>query len=162
MMDGVPPGPGTGYRAGRWGRTPPPRPPRARARRWQDETILIGKKMHYQLLYTFCDCDIKYTWMYFLRQLSATDDDSTYTWNHDQNQMVRFCCLIVILILFRKLFEACGNSGLIGYLIGGIIVGPHVFDIVDYYAIESIRILGRIGVCLLILEAGLHTGKFLI
>lgn len=97
--------------------------------------------------------------MFNSRQLSVTDDDSTFTWNYDQDQMARFCGLIVILLLFRKLFETCGNSGLIGYLIGGIIVGPYAFDLVDHYTIESIRILGRIGVCLLILEAGLHTGK---
>ena len=90
------------------------------------------------------------------RMLSVSDDDSTYSWDHYQLDMVQFATLVVVLLICRKLFEGIGNSGLIGYLIGGIIFGPHALNLVPEYMIESITILGRLGVCLLILEAGLH------
>jgi len=85
----------------------------------------------------------------------AKDDNATFTWDYTQELMVKLSVLIIVILGCGKLATHCRNSKLIGYVIGGILCGPQVMNIVPHAFIETFTVAGRIGVCLLILEAGI-------
>ena len=69
---------------------------------------------------------------------------------------------MVVIWVFGKIFKGLGLPVIFGELIGGIIVGPLAFNLVDPES-EIITILGELGIFFLMLHAGLETNpkKFL-
>lgn len=78
----------------------------------------------------------------------------------DVGEALQLCVFGVSLVGSAWLLDAAGGSGLLGYLFAGLLLGPQVLDFVPQ--IDSIRVLGRIGVAFLLLEAGLHIDKAIV
>ena len=72
----------------------------------------------------------------------------------DVNDAIWLCAFAMSLVVFEKLLSWMGGAGLLGYLFAGLIFGPQLVNVVP--KVDTIRVLGRIGVAFLLLEAGLH------
>jgi len=90
-----------------------------------------------------------------MRRLSGSDDggdahgsedDATYTYDHHQQDMAKFVALVMMCLVCRHILVRCGNSGLIGYLLAGMLAGPEALDIVPHYFVSTLTVLGRLGV----------------
>jgi len=67
------------------------------------------------------------------------------------------CAFGVVMLASAYCLNFIGGSGLLGYLFAGLAFGPQVLDVIP--ETDAIRILGRIGVGFLLMEAGLHLDK---
>jgi hypothetical protein len=70
---------------------------------------------------------------------------------------IKLCVFGVALLASAWILNKIGGSGLLGYLFAGLVFGPKVLDFVP--ETDALRILGRIGVAFLLMEAGLHLNK---
>eukprot|EP01047_Picozoa_sp_COSAG01_P034565 COSAG01_NODE_2603_length_7393_cov_39.196874_2_plen_523_part_00 len=70
---------------------------------------------------------------------------------------IQLCLFALALKSAAAFIDVIGGSGLLGFLIAGLIIGPQALDYVP--ETDAIRIIGRIGVSFLLLEAGLHLDK---
>ena len=67
---------------------------------------------------------------------------------------IKLSAFAFVLRIFAAALDYMGSAGLLGYLFAGLLFGPQLADFVP--ETDAIRILGRIGVGFLLLEAGLH------
>ena len=62
--------------------------------------------------------------------------------------------LLLVGILALTLMRPLGLSPIVGYLLAGVLIGPHAFDLVPENA--STHLLAELGVVFLLFDIGLH------
>uniref|UniRef100_A0A0G4HHY8 Cation/H+ exchanger transmembrane domain-containing protein n=1 Tax=Chromera velia CCMP2878 TaxID=1169474 RepID=A0A0G4HHY8_9ALVE len=71
-----------------------------------------------------------------------------------EREILDLVWMVSIAAVFSLICEVCGQPVILGFLIGGIVVGPHCLDRVNH--IVQMATLGEIGVVLLLFGLGLE------
>ena len=72
---------------------------------------------------------------------------------HEASHLISILYILIVGLLGAGLMHKLKQPTLLGYILGGIIIGPHVLGIVPF---ENVELLAEIGVGLLLFTIGLE------